>query len=65
MALSFPDYVLYTFGIRIITFQFLCPKICDVILIYSFGKVRRIIVAIFEITNSTTNGLVLIRILKE
>ena len=39
-------------------------KICDVSLIYSFGKVRRIIVAIFEITNSTTNGLVLIRISK-
>jgi len=53
-------YILLAF--RIITFQFLCAKICDVILIYSFGKVRRIILAIFEITNSTTNGLVLIRI---
>lgn len=52
-------YILLAF--RIITFQFLCAKICDVIFIYSFGKVRRIIVAIFEITNSKTNGLVLIR----
>lgn len=49
MALWFPDYIYYI--------TFLSVKICDIILIFSFGKVRRITVAIFEITNSTTNGV--------
>ena len=47
MALCFPDYVLYNFGISNYNFSvFVCEK-CDVILISSFGKVRRITIAIF------------------